>query len=136
MSEDAHEQAHERDGDRIRAHQEGAEALTPWVGWVLAPAAWALHQGIGYAMVPWLCDTDRMWPYHALTVFSVTICAIGAATSVHALHRSRKIYPERSKQRMRMMALVGLMFCAAAFGGIAVEYVGAFYIPVCASVDL
>lgn len=136
MVEDAHEQAHEHDGERIHAHQEGAEALTPWVGWVLAPAAWALHQGIGYAMVPWLCATDRIWPYHALTAFSVTICGIGAATSLHALHRSRKIRPERSAERMRMMALVGLMFCGAAFGGIAVEYVGVFHISICASVDL
>ena len=136
MSEDANEQEHEQEGGRIRARQEGAEALTPWIGWIFAPAAWALHQGIGYAMVPWLCATDRMWPYHALTGFSVTICGLGAMAAFYALRRSRRIRPERSQQRIRMMALVGLMFCAAAFGGIAVEYAGAFMIPVCASVEL
>ncbi|SFH26842.1 hypothetical protein SAMN04488020_10923 [Palleronia marisminoris] len=134
--EQAHEQAHDQDGEHIRAHQEGAEALTPWVGWILAPAAWALHQGIGYAMVPWLCSLGRMWPYHALTGLSVALCAAGAAASFHALRRSRRIEPERSQQRIRMMALVGLMFSAAAFGGITVEYTGAFFIPLCASVDL
>ena len=55
MSDDANDQ----DGEHIRAHQEGAEALTPWLGWILASAAWALHQGIGCAMVPWLCSTGR-----------------------------------------------------------------------------
>lgn len=135
MSENAHERSHEtQEESLILARQEGAEALTPWVGWVLAPAAWALHQGIGYAMVTWLCRTDRVWPYHALTVFCLGLCSLGAVASFHALHRSQHIRPERSRERMRMMALIGLMFCAAALGGIAVEYVGSFAIEVCASV--
>ena len=135
MSERTHERSsEEREDDLILAHQEGTEALTPWVGWVLAPAAWALHQGIGYAMVTWLCRTDRVWPYHALTVFCLGLCSLGALASVHALHRSRHVRPERSRERMRMMALIGLMFCAAALGGIGVEYVGSFAIEVCAGV--
>lgn len=118
-------------GDRELARQEGFEALTPWFGWGLAPAAWALHQGIGYAMVEWLCAIGTRLPYHALTIVAVGLCATGIAAAVHALRRPRHIRPERSAARMRMMALVGLMLSATALGGITVEYVPTFWIDVC-----
>lgn len=120
--------------ERILAHQEGREALTPWVGWAFGPAAWALHQGIGYAMVPWLCGIGTMWPYHALTILSLVLCGLGALAARHALRRSHIVRPKRSEDRLRMMALGGLMLCAAALGGIAVEYAGSFWIDVCAGV--
>ncbi|SFQ08422.1 hypothetical protein [Tranquillimonas alkanivorans] len=121
--------------DLILAKQEGREALSAWAGWVMAPAAWALHQGIGYAMVPWLCALGTRWPYHALTVFAVGLCIGGALMSRKALRRSRHIRPEHSRMRVRMMALIGLMFSAAAFGGILVEYLPSFLIDTCNGVD-
>ncbi len=120
-----------KDGELELARQEGFEAFTPWFGWGLAPAAWALHQGVGYAMVEWLCGLGERWPYHALTVFAVCLCVAGVAAAIHALRRSRHIRPERSAARMRMMALVGLMLSAAALGGITVEYVPTFWIDTC-----
>jgi hypothetical protein len=120
--------------ERVRAKAEGFEALSPWLGWVLGPAAWALHQGFGYAMTPMLCRMGELWPYHALTVAAVALCAGGALSSGSALRRSRMVEPERSAERIRMMALVGLMLCAGAFGGIALEYAGSFWIDPCAAV--
>lgn len=116
------------------ARQEGREALSPWFGWVLGPAAWALHQGIGYAMVPMLCRMGTRWPYHALTGFALLLCALGALAAFRALRRSCQVAPERSAGRMRMMALVGLMLCAAALGGITLEYAGSFWLDACTSV--
>ena len=121
--------------ERILAHQEGREALTPWAGWILGPAAWALHQGIGYAMVPWLCVLGATWPYHALTVVALALCALGGWAAAHALARSRRVRPQRSVERLRMMALGGMMLCGAALGGIAVEYLGVFWIDTCATVS-
>ena len=121
-------------GDKHLAAQEGKEALSPWLGWFLGPAAWALHQGIGYAMIPWLCEMGTRWPYHALTVVALAMCAGGALTSWHALRQSRHVRPERSAARLRMMALVGLMLCAAALGGIAIEYAGSFWLELCTGV--
>ena len=130
----AEQEVESQEEERILARQEGREALTPWLGWIFGPAAWALHQGIGYAMVPWLCDLGTRWPYHALTVFSLVLCGLGALAARAALHRSRRVRPERSENRLRMMALGGLMLCAAALGGIVVEYAGSFWIDVCAGV--
>lgn len=121
--------------ERVRAASEGWEALTPWTGWILGPAAWALHQGFGYAMTPMLCRMDALWPYHALTLLAVGLCAVGTLSSAAALRTSRRVRPERSAERIRMMALVGLMLCAGAFGGIALEYAGSFWIDACASVS-
>lgn len=120
--------------ERVLARQEGLEALSAWAGWITAPAAWALHQGIGYAMIPWLCNLGTRWPYHALTVFSVSLCVAGALASRRALRRSRRIRPDHSRARVRMMALIGLMYSAAAFGGIMVEYLPSFLIDLCAGV--
>ena len=116
------------------AHQEGREALSPWLGWIFGPAAWALHQGIGYAMVPMLCSMGARWPYHALTAFSLLLCAAGVLAAFEALRRSRQVRPERSAMRLRMMALGGMMLCGAAFGGIIVEYAGSFWLSICAGV--
>lgn len=131
----------ERDGEsekteRVRAAQEGREALTPWLGWFCGPAAWALHQGIGYAMVPWLCAIGTRWPYHALTVVALVLCGVGVWAALHALRRSGRVRSERSEGRLRMMALVGLMICAAALGGIVVEYVPSFWLDTCTGVEL
>lgn len=128
------EEVESAEEERILARQEGREALTPWLGWIFGPAAWALHQGIGYAMVPWLCGIGQSWPYHALTAFSLVLCGLGALAARHALRRSRHVRPKRSEERLRMMALGGLMLCAAALGGIVVEYAGSFWLDLCAGV--
>lgn len=117
--------------DTVAAHQEGKEALSPWLGWVLGPAAWALHQGIGYAMVPWICAIGVQWPYHVLTLLALSFCAAGALSARHALRRSHRVRPPRSASRLRMMALVGLMFSAMALLGITVEYAGSFFLEFC-----
>jgi len=122
------------EGELILAHQEGREALTPWVGWVLAPIGWALHQGGGYAMTPWLCELGSRWPYHALTGFALALCLLGFGAARHAYRRGGMVRPHRSAERLRMMALVGFMLCAAACGGILVEYAGSFWIELCTGV--
>ena len=120
--------------ERALARQEGREALTPWLGWIFGPAAWALHQGIGYAMVPWLCAIGEEWPYHALTVFALALCGAGALAARRAYRRAGIVRQERGAERLRMMALGGFMLCAAALGGIVVEYAGSFWLDVCAGV--
>lgn len=130
-----HDTPGDEDEDLVPAPQEGAEALSAWGGWVFGPMAWALHQGIGYAMVPWLCDLGSRWPYHALTVFSVALCGLGALTARHALRTSAHVRPARSRDRLRMMAWVGLMMSLTAFGGIAVEYLPSFWLDICTAVD-
>lgn len=121
--------------DRIEAKAEGLEAISPWFGWVFGPMAWALHQGIGYAMVPMLCRMGTRWPYHALTGLAFLLCAAGIMTALKAQRRSHHVVPKRSAERLHMMALVGLMLSAAALGGITVEYVGSFWLSACTNVE-
>ena len=123
------------DNEMWEVHEEGWEAVSPWLGWFFGPAAWALHQGIGYAMIPWLCQLGSRWPYHALTGIAIALCAAGIFTALSAQRRSKHVYPPRSADRLHMMALVGLMLSAAALGGITLEYAGSFWLSICTSVD-
>ncbi|MBM9596001.1 hypothetical protein [Roseitranquillus sediminis] len=125
--------ARDEEQDLALARQEGREALSPWLGWIFGPVAWALHQGIGYTLVPLLCEMGS-WPYHVLTAFALALCAAGGWAAMRALRRSRHVRPERSAERLKMMALVGFMLCASALGGIVVEYGSSFLIDVCAGI--
>ena len=120
----------------MKAREEGWEAIEPWLGWLFGPMAWALHQGIGYAMTPWLCEIGSRWPYHALTAVAVLLCTGGIFAAFTARRRSRRVYPERSSDRLHMMGLIGLMLSAAALGGITIEYAGSFFLSTCTSVHV
>ena len=135
MTEDVERTETEEYEKRVVAREEGWEAVTPWFSWIMGPAAWALHQGIGYAMIPLLCRLDTRWPYHALTVFSVSLCLAGGLWAFRVLRHSRRIRPRRSEKRLRMMALGGLMLCALSLLGILVEYVGSFWLSVCEGIN-
>lgn len=128
------EEVESQEEERILAQQEGRRALAPWLGWVLGPAAWALHQGIGYAMIPWLCRSGEEWPYHALTAFALALCGAGALAARSAYRRAATVRQERGADRLRMMALGGFMLCATALGGIVVEYAGSFWLDTCTGV--
>ena len=121
--------------EKWEVREEGWEAISPWLGWFFGPAAWALHQGIGYAMVPWLCEIGTRWPYHALTAGAVGLCAAGIMTAFRAMRRAPHVYPDYSADRLHMMGLVGLMLCGAALLGITLEYAGSFWLSVCTNVD-
>ena len=121
--------------ERIEARSRGWVALTPWLGWLFGPMAWALHQGVGYAMVPWLCDLGTRWPYHALTGLAVLLCLSGIVAALKAQRRSHHVYPPRSADRLHMMALVGLMLSAAALFGISLEYAGSFWLSPCTAAE-
>lgn len=114
--------------------QEGWRALAPWIGWVLGPAAWALHQFAGYALVPVTCTIGSYWPIHLLTVGCVTVAAAGLIASVLLLRRTRRLEDTRSVGRIRLQSLIGLAICIAAVAGISLEYVGGLLIDPCLGV--
>jgi len=114
--------------------QTGWLAIRPWAGWVCGPAAWATHQVFGYALVPFACETGSRWPYHALTIGCLTLAALGALASWSALKRSDTLAKSRSVDRLRLLARIGLMLGAISVTGIALEYIGSFFLGICVGV--
>lgn len=123
-----------RTGGRTLAVQTGWVALRPWLGWVLGPAAWAMHQVFGYALVPVCCDIGSRWPLHVLTAACLTLAAAGAVLAWGALRRASTLCASRSAGRLRLLARVGLMLGAIAVAGILLEYTGSFAVDICTMV--
>lgn len=114
--------------------QTGWLAVRPWAGWVCGPAAWAMHQVFGYALVPHACETGSRLLYNGLTIFCLMLAAVGALASWTAMKRADTLGDSRSVDRLRLMARIGLMLGSIAFAGMMLEYVGSFFLGICVGV--
>lgn len=81
-----------------------------WLGWGLAPAAWALHLGLSYGLVPWVCDDGPVGVLYVVTAVSLllALCGIALAWLNVAAHR-RDGHPLRSVGGSRFLAWSGLL---------------------------
>jgi hypothetical protein len=92
--------------------------LTPlplWSGILAGPLAWAFDLTASYAMVKWVCHTNRYSILTLLTIVSLGIVMGGAFLSWTALTSTANDTPTdggRPRQRARFMALLGLALCA------------------------
>jgi hypothetical protein len=89
--------------------------LPLWTGILAGPVAWALDLGISYAIVKWLCASQREAPLHLITLAALTIVAGGAVMSFLALQQTTGDVPTdvgTPRHRARFMAILGLTMCA------------------------
>jgi hypothetical protein len=88
--------------------------LTPlplWTGILAGPIAWALDLMASYAVVKWVCHTNRYGVLPLITFASLAIVIGGAAISWAALMSTADDVPTdggRPRQRARFMAVLGL----------------------------
>ena len=91
--------------------------LTPlllWTGILAGPIVWALDLMASYAIVKWVCDTQRYVVLPLITIASLAIVVAAAAISWTALTRTTTDAPTdggRPRQRARFMAVLGLASC-------------------------
>jgi phosphoglycerol transferase MdoB-like AlkP superfamily enzyme len=92
--------------------------LTPlplWTGILAGPIAWALDLMASYAVVKWVCHTQRYAVLPLITIASLVVVIAAAAISWTALMRTASDTPTdggRPRQRARFMAVLGLASCA------------------------
>ena len=48
-------------------------SIPVWAGILGAPLLWGVHFQVAYAMVPWICTTQRYWVAHLFTVACVLL---------------------------------------------------------------
>lgn len=91
--------------------------LTPlplWTGIVAGPLAWAFDLMASYAVVKWVCHSNRYGILQLITVASLAVVVGAAAISWTALMRTTGDVPTdggRPRQRARFMAVLGLASC-------------------------
>jgi hypothetical protein len=91
--------------------------LTPlplWIGILAGPIAWAFDLTASYALVKWVCHTNRYGVLTLVTLASLAIVAGGATVSWTALMHTTNDVPTdggRPRQRARFMAVLGFAAC-------------------------
>jgi hypothetical protein len=89
--------------------------LTLWTGILAGPIAWAFDLMASYAVVKWVCQTQRYAVLPLITIASLVIVIAAATMSWTALIRTAADVPTdggRPRQRARFMAVLGLASCA------------------------
>ena len=89
--------------------------LPLWTGILAGPIAWAFDLMASYAVVKWVCRTQRYGVLPVITTASLVIVMAAAAISWTALMRTANVVPSdggRPRQRARFMAVLGLASCA------------------------
>jgi hypothetical protein len=88
--------------------------LTPlplWTGILAGPVAWAFDLMASYAVVKWVCHTQRYTVLPLITIASLVIVTAAALISWAALIRTTTDVPTdggQPRQRARFMAVLGL----------------------------
>ncbi len=88
--------------------------LTPlplWTGILAGPIAWAFNLMASYAVVKWVCHTNRESILQLITFGSLAVVIGAAAVSWIAFTRTAHDEPTdggRPRQRARFMAMLGL----------------------------
>lgn len=115
-------------------HFRGPAALVLVASWVLGPVAWALHENVSYFLVPHVCASGATWPLYLTSMLAVALAALGGAIA----RRSWTLSAERDdadaaawRQRVRFMALVGLLFSGLSAFGILVASIPSFILAPC-----
>jgi hypothetical protein len=131
------------DGARERAEAERAEAqrtdgrgglAMQWLGLGLAPASFAAHLQIGYALVPWACLRQNSLWVHVSGALSVVLALVGAWIGWRAWHHAGGGDPseqEGAAPRARFLGVVGFVTSLAISLILAAQWATAFVIAPC-----
>src|SRR5688500_4006759 len=103
-------------------------SLPVWAGIIGAPLLWALHFQVAYAMVPWICTTQRYWVAH---VFTVACVAISIWFTWLCWREWRGVAEPDLAGRSRFLAAVGTMSAALFTLLIAAGHIPIFILSPC-----
>ncbi len=94
-------------------HHSGRRTLLAlWAGLLGPPAAWILQLQLTYALVPWVCRSQKHWVLHRS---ALVFLAVSLGAGLVAWREWRGTDPERSTQASdilavhKFMALLGLL---------------------------
>ncbi len=126
------------DDARVRADADATDRhgglLAQWLGLGLAPAAFAAHLQIGYALVPWACLRQNDLWVHVSGALAVALALLGAWIGWRAWHRAGGGDPTEQfgpAPRARFLGVVGFVTSAVIALILAAQWATAFVISPC-----
>ena len=91
-------------------------SIPVWAGFLGAPLVWGIHFQVAYALVPWICTTQRYWVAHVWTIacllLSLWFMWLCYREWRHTGGGSPTSEEPPSLGRSRFVAVVGLMSAA------------------------
>ncbi len=84
--------------------------LPLWTGILAGPIAWAIDLEVSYALVHWICATQRVEVLHLISLLALLITGVGAFISWRALQQATHAATTDRSERARtcFMAMLGL----------------------------
>jgi hypothetical protein len=106
--------------------------LSIWSSILGAPAIWALHLQINYALVPWACRSKRLWVLHVVTLLCLVLTALGGMPPWRQWRKASGKDPHYELiARDRFLAVLGLMVTSLFFLVILATGIASFIIEPC-----
>lgn len=105
-----------------------------WFGLFGAPVAWALHIGISYPLVPFVCATGREWVLHAITVVTALIALAAGVLAWRSWRRLRETAQPSDDPpagRRTFMAFYGMFISGLFFLVTVAEGLPVFFLHPC-----
>lgn len=103
-----------------------------WAPWLAGPLSWATHQTLTYWLSSWLCEGRTLGIFLAVTAALMVPPITGAVLGWRSWRRP-EAEPARG-ERVRFLALVGALICAASLYGIMVETIPVFMLAPCGGI--
>jgi hypothetical protein len=98
-------------------------------GFFMAPAAWALHQQVGYIVAPAFCKNSQI-VIPVLTLAAVIVMLVGGFISWRSFH-ARPFGESEFAPTRRFVAALSLLFTALFLFAILMQGVAAFFLNGC-----
>ena len=104
-----------------------------WLGLAAGPLAWALDQGLSYAMVPWACAAHRHLPLHLVSLVALLLAGAGGVAAWRDWKRRQDVSSESADAdgRAHFLALLGMLMCLLFGLVVLMEGVAKFYFDPC-----
>lgn len=112
----------------VTGDESGPRAIPALAALLLAPLAWAAHLLVGVALVPAVCETGALWPFHLATVVTALVALGGVGLSLRERRAERS---PRFGPRERFVGDVGLVVSLLFLALIVAEGLPALWVDAC-----
>ncbi|HEV2765220.1 MAG TPA: hypothetical protein VGV38_19715 [Pyrinomonadaceae bacterium] len=122
------------DSEAAKDFKEGAAPGWLWAGVLAAPLAMLVELQVNYALVPWACHTNRVWPVHLTALIALALTVGGGLLSWRNFRRAGEKWEDDGAgvlPRSRLMASLGVLISALIALVVLAQWLAVFFYNPC-----